>query len=106
VTEDETRRYDEALRQKDEEAYAYLLADARGRWHLARLGSVNFLYTGTFTGDNRTFWNEGRRALVVELYDRIRCAGEWCRRMLQRAEEERLIFTEKALEKSKKGEAG
>ena len=67
----------------------FLLNDARGRWFLARLASENFMYTGTFTGNSGSFFNEGRRSVVLKLYDDIRGVGKGYIDRLFLAEKER-----------------
>ena len=53
---------------------AYVLAERPGRdllwWLLGETG----VYAGSYTGDNRTFFNEGRRDVGLRLLDRLLAA--------------------------------
>ncbi len=101
----EEKKYAAKMREKDAEALEYLLSDPKGRWFLIGLGFKHFMYSTTFTGNSTSFFNEGRRQVVLEVYDAVRQLSEKMSMRLLEAEKERFSFTEK-LVKSIKEERG
>lgn len=77
------------------------MGSAEGQWFLARLGSTNFLYSPTFTGNSTTFHNEGRRAVALSLYDRIRASDPENNLRLLQAEAMRFKYCEELAERVK-----
>lgn len=63
------------MRRKDEEALRDLLDSPSGRWFLMRMFDKTKLISNSFTGNSSTFFNEGRRAVGVELMNEITCLG-------------------------------
>jgi hypothetical protein len=98
-----TAKYHEELARRDKEAFAYLLADKRGRWFLARLGQKNFIGATTFTNNAESYFKEGKRTAVLVLYQEIREAGREFSRLLSQAEAERQETAESIIEDIQKG---
>lgn len=94
-----SRKYNEEIKKQDIEALEFLLSDPKGRWFLTSLGYKNFVHTSTFTGNSTSFLNEGRRQVVLRLYDEIRQISEGASLKLLEAEKERIDFTEKLIKK-------
>lgn len=63
------------MRRKDAEALRDLLNNPNGRWFLMRMFDKTKLVSNSFTGNSSTFYNEGRRAVGVELMNEISCLG-------------------------------
>lgn len=61
-------------RQRDEDDLKWVLSDKRGRRMLASVLAVTGLYQGSFTGNSETFFREGRRAVGLQLLERIQAA--------------------------------
>jgi hypothetical protein len=97
-------RYEEKLREKDCEAFAFVLEDRRGRWLLSRLARENFRDRTTFTGDAETHFREGKRAAVMVLFQRMRAAKERFGQLLLLAETELWAAVEETIRQTQKEE--
>ena len=88
-TEEETNRVTDLqgyIRQRDDESYRFLLHSEEGRWFLARLMKAEGLNASAFTGNSATFYNEGRRAVVIGIRDKIEALGKSELSLLHEAE--------------------
>ena len=95
-----------AVADKDKAALEALLKSEDGRWFIARLLKNEGLTTSAFTGNSATFYNEGRRSVVVDIYANIkRLLGVPGIRQLHAAQEELMEFEEKALKLAEAKEA-
>lgn len=65
------RFFQEEITRQDTEAYKYMLSDPRGRWFLMRLFDCTYLNSTTYTGNSQSFFNEGKRAVGVNVYRKI-----------------------------------
>ena len=70
----EQERHAAIKRQRDEDDLKWVLSDKRGRRMLASVLAVTGLYQGSFTGNSETFFREGRRAVGLQLLERIQAA--------------------------------
>ena len=75
--EDSARTRQQALLQmavagRDKDALEWILSNKQGRWFLARMMKNEGLHASSFTGNSGTFYNEGRREVVCDIYNRIR----------------------------------
>lgn len=93
---------EEAVYKKDKDALNHLLSTPEGRWFLIRLLEDCMIYADTFTGDNRTFFNEGKRSVGLRIMARVNELGEQARLFKHQGENEYYSFL--ALEISKKQE--
>jgi protein-disulfide isomerase-like protein with CxxC motif len=59
------------LETKDKDALKFMLGCELGRWFFVRLLARTGYQAKIFTGNATTFYNEGRRALGVELYESV-----------------------------------
>lgn len=80
--------FQEYIRKRDDEAYRFLLQSTEGRWFLARLLKAEGIHAGSFTGNSSTFYNEGRRAVVIAIRDKILGLGKRELDLLHQAEDE------------------
>lgn len=53
--------------ERDEEAYAFLMNDRRGRWFVMRLMQICGIEESSFTGNSGTFYNEGKRDIGLSI---------------------------------------
>lgn len=83
--EDDLRDY---IQKRDDEAYRFLLRTAEGRWFIIRLLQQEGLTASSFTGNSSTFFNEGRRAVVIAIRDKIESLGREELSLLHQAEDE------------------
>lgn len=70
MNKEETQKHDEQARIAREHELAdvlWLMQHAKGRRFMWRLLSRAMVFQTTFTGNSTTFFNEGRRALGLEL---------------------------------------
>lgn len=65
------RFFQEEIARQDKAAYEYMLNDKRGRWFLMRLFDSTYLNATTYTGNSQSFFNEGKRAVGVNVYKKI-----------------------------------
>ena len=65
------RATNEAVAIRNRDAYEYMLSDARGRWFLMSLMNETFYNSTTFTGNSTSFFNEGKRAVCVNIIRQI-----------------------------------
>lgn len=65
------RFFQEEINRHDKEAYQYMLSDPRGRWFLMRLFDNTYLNSTTYTGNSQSFFNEGKRAVGVNVHRKI-----------------------------------
>ena len=79
------------MRRKDAEALTELLNSPSGRWFLMRMFDRTKLVSNSFTGNSSTFYNEGRRAVGVELMNEITCLGLEAFSLKQLAEREYIL---------------
>ena len=87
-----------AIASKDKEAIKALLNSEEGRWFLARLMKDEGLMSTAFTGNSGTFYNEGRRSVAVDIYQKIKSLlGVEGIKLFHAAQEELIEFEEKAL---------
>jgi len=104
--QDRQRFVRQAIADKDKAALDALLKSEDGRWFIARLLKNEGLTTSAFTGNSATFYNEGRRSVVVDIYANIkRLLGVEGIRQLHSAQEELMEFEEKALKLAEDKEA-
>jgi len=95
-----------AIAGKDKDALQALLDSEEGRWFIARLLKNEGLHTSAFTGNSGTFYNEGRRAVAVDIYQNIKTLlGVDGIRKLHQAQEYLMEFEERALEAAREKEA-
>jgi hypothetical protein len=97
-----------AITGKDKAALEWLLDNSNGRWFLARLMQQEGLTAGSFTGNSATFYNEGRREVVVGIYQSIKTQlGLRGIKLLHQAQEEMMEYQEEAerLSEQKEGNA-
>ena len=97
-----------AITGKDKAALEWLLDNSNGRWFLARLMQQEGLTAGSFTGNSATFYNEGRREVVVGIYQSIKTQlGLRGIKLLHQAQEEMMKYQEEAerLSEQKEGNA-
>ena len=97
-----------AITGKDKAALEWLLDNSNGRWFLARLMQQEGLTAGSFTGNSATFYNEGRREVVVGIYQSIKTQlGLRGIKLLHQAQEEMIEYQEEAerLSEQKEGNA-
>ena len=97
-----------AIAGKDKAALEWLLDNSNGRWFLARLMQQEGLTAGSFTGNSATFYNEGRREVVVGIYQSIKTQlGLRGIKLLHQAQEEMMEYQEEAerLSEQKEGNA-
>lgn len=86
-----------AVDGRDKAALEWMMKNRNGRWFLARLLQKEGLNAGSFTGNSGTFYNEGRREVVVGIYQSIKAQlGLRGIKMLHQAQEELMEFEEKA----------
>ena len=96
----------QAVADKDKAALEALRKSEDGRWFIARLLKNEGLTTSAFTGNSATFYNEGRRSVVVDIYANIkRLLGVEGIHQLHAAQEELMEFEEKALKLAETKEA-
>ena len=104
--QDRQRFVRQAIADKDKTALETLLKSEEGRWFIARLMKNEGLTTSAFTGNSATFFNEGRRSVVVDIYQNIkRLLGVQGIHQLHSAQEELMEFEEKALKLAEAKEA-
>lgn len=65
------RFFQEEISRLDAEAYKYMLTDPRGRWFLMRLFDNTYVNATTFTGNSHSFFNEGKRAVGINVNRKI-----------------------------------
>lgn len=97
-----------AINGKDKTALEWMLNNRQGRWFLARLLKNEGLTAGSFTGNSATFYNEGRREVVVGIYQSIKTQlGLRGIKLLHQAQEEMMKYQEEAerLSEQKEGNA-
>lgn len=92
------------IKLKDDEAYRFLLNDEKGRWFISRLLRAEGLVATSFTGNSATFYNEGRRAVVIAIRNKIEELGKAEYALLHKAEDE-LYEAEHYLEKEMDNDA-
>lgn len=63
--------FQEEISRLDAEAYKYMLTDPRGRWFLMRLFDNTYVNATTFTGNSQSFFNEGKRAVGINVNRKI-----------------------------------
>lgn len=100
------QKYEEKLREKDIEAYCFLLSDPRGRWFIRRLASVAFFDAPTFTGNSNSYFNDGRRSVVLDVVNDMKQADLEFHKLLLQAEIEELNYkeeTSRLIKNQKKG---
>ena len=61
----------EEIEHLDREAYEFVLSDSKGRWFLMRLFDNTYVNATTFTGNSQSFFNEGKRAVAVNIVNKI-----------------------------------
>ena len=101
LSDKESKRYDALIATKDMESFSFMLNDPRGRWFLERLAGSNFVYNSTFTGNSSTFLNEGRRSVILELFDKLRGLSDEFTFKLILAQKERFECMEKFVKEVK-----
>lgn len=63
--------FKEEIERQDRAAYEYMLNDRRGRWFLMRLFDCTFVNATTYTGNSNSFFNEGKRAVGINVNNKI-----------------------------------
>jgi hypothetical protein len=106
LTPEGVARHEARLGEKDAEAYDFVLSDRRGRWLLARLARENFRDGTTFADGAGAQFNEGRRAAVLMLFQRMRAARERFGQLLLLAEAELWAEVEEGIREAQKEEDG
>lgn len=86
------------IRRLDEQALRSVLKSKEGRWFLMRLLDATRLNSSSFTGNSTTFFNEGRRAIGIELLDRVKELGIEAVKLKQKGEMEYIEHQLKARE--------
>ncbi|MDR3349764.1 MAG: hypothetical protein LBO03_09275 [Acidaminococcales bacterium] len=95
-------RYEAKMREKDLEAFAFVLEDRRGRWLVARFAQENFRDRTTFRADAEAGFREGKRAAALVLFQRMRAAKERFGQLLLLAEAELWAAAEEAIRQAQK----
>ena len=110
-TGEETRRaeyqriLDIEMVNKDTAVMQWMLENPQGRWFLLRMFQSCRLTGATFTGNSATFFKEGRRSVVCELYELVRSRlGKKGLGLLHKAEMEMMEFEERCEEAAKEME--
>lgn len=110
-TGEETRRaeyqriLDTEMVNKDTAVMQWMLENPEGRWFLLRMFQSCQLTGTTFTGNSTTFFKEGRRSVVCELYELVRSRlGKKGLELLHQAEMEMMEFEERCEEAAKEME--
>ena len=86
------------INRRDREALTELLSTECGRWFLMRLLDATQVNSMCFTGNSKTFYNEGRRDVGLSLLADIAALGIDGIRRKQQAEMEYIEFQTKARE--------
>lgn len=86
------------INRRDREALTELLSTKSGRWFLMRLLDATKVNSICFTGNSKTFYNEGRRDVGLSILADIAGLGINGIRRKQQAEMEYIEFQTKARE--------
>ena len=78
--------------RRDKEALLDLLGSESGRWFLMRMLDVTKVNSMCFTGNSKTFYNEGRRDVGLGIIKSILALGLQCIGLKQQAEMEYAEF--------------
>jgi hypothetical protein len=90
---------------KDTAVMQWMLENPEGRWFLLRMFQSCQLTGTTFTGNSSTFFKEGRRSVVCELFELVRSRlGMKGLKLLHQAEMEMMEFEERCEEAAKEKE--
>ena len=90
---------------KDTAVIQWMLENPEGRWFLLRMFQSCQLTGTTFTGNSSTFFKEGRRSVVCELFELVRSRlGMKGLKLLHQAEMEMMEFEERCEEAAKEME--
>lgn len=90
---------------KDTAVMQWMLENPEGRWFLLRMFQSCQLTGTTFTGNSSTFFKEGRRSVVCELFELVRSRlGMKGLKLLHQAEMEMMEFEERCEEAAKEME--
>lgn len=84
--------------RRDREALTELLSTKSGRWFLMRLLDATNVHSKCFTGNSKTFYNEGRRDVGLSILADIAGLGIDGIKRKQQAEMEYIEFQAKARE--------
>lgn len=75
ITNYRDAQWDAYIKQKMEEmdkaAYKKIMATKEGRWFYIRILQLTGYEAKSFTGNSQTFYNEGRRAVGIEMNQRL-----------------------------------
>lgn len=58
-------------REEDKESFQRVLNTKEGRWFLMRILDIAGYKSRSFTGNSQTFYNEGKRAVGIELIEKV-----------------------------------
>ena len=86
------------INRRDHEALTELLSTKCGRWFLMRLLDATKVNSICFTGNSKTFYNEGRRDVGLSILADIAALGIDGIKRKQQAEMEYIEYQEKARE--------
>lgn len=64
----EAERKVKSLREQELNDFAFIMNSPQGRRFVARLLDTTGFQRSSFTGNSTTFWNEGRRAVGLEIW--------------------------------------
>lgn len=84
--------------RRDQQALTALLKSEDGRWFLMRLLDATKVNSMCFTGNSKTFYNEGRRDVGLSILADVAKLGIEGIKLKQRAEMEYIEFQMKARE--------
>lgn len=75
ITNYRDAQWDAYIKQKmedmDKAAYKKIMATKEGRWFYIRILQLTGYEAKSFTGNSQTFYNEGRRAVGIEMNQRL-----------------------------------
>ncbi len=85
----------EQIANKDKDSLRCILGTEEGRWFISRLLDNTFIYSKTFVGDScQTAYNEGKRAVGLNVLEKVLSLGEAGMNAKQQAEREYRAFNE------------
>lgn len=84
--------------RRDKEAFMDILKSKSGRWFLMRLLDATGVHADNFTGNSRTFYNEGKRQIGLLILSQVAANGIEAVKLKQKAELEYIEHQEKARE--------
>lgn len=86
---------EKAIFRRDKEVFKRIMHSAAGRWFVMRILEMSRYKAQSFTGNSQTFYNEGLRAIGIQLDQRIMdLLGVDGFTLKQKAEKEYIKFQE------------